>query len=137
MATNLELITDALREINVINEVQTPSAAQGEQCLRKLNRMMEKWKEDGITLGWFAQSDTTDTAPIPDWSELLVTLGLAIRCAPQYGGSITPETAAAFSSSMNTVKRKLINEQLDNADMSHMPIGQGHFDSRYDILNDT
>lgn len=137
MATNLELITDALREINVINEVQTPTGEQGEQSLRKLNRMMEMWKDDDIDVGWFAQSDTTDTAPVPDWAEMAVVLALSVRLAPQYGATLSSETVAALNSALNIVRRKSIKEKMDNADMSHMPIGQGHFDSRYDIQNDT
>jgi len=133
MTTNVTLITDALREINVINEVQAPSSEQGSQCLSKLNRMMEVWKEEDIDLGWFAQTDPEATAPIPDWSETLVILGLAIRCAPQYGATITPETAAAYRSVRNTVLSRLINNKLDGADMTHMPGGNR---GRYDIQND-
>ncbi|MFM2115592.1 MAG: hypothetical protein RI908_1333, partial [Actinomycetota bacterium] len=41
MATNLEIITDALRELNVISEIDTPSAEQGAHALRKLNDLLE------------------------------------------------------------------------------------------------
>ena len=135
MTTNVTIIGDALREINVINEVQSPSSEQGSQALRKLNQMMELWKEDGVDIGWFRQSSTTDTAPIPEWAEMPVTMGLCVVLAPQYGRSISAETAAKVNASMNTMKRKLIKEQMDNADMSHMPSGSKN--GAWDINTDT
>ena len=137
MTTNNQLITRAYREINVINEVQSPSAEQSDQALTKLNGFMELWKEDNVDPGWFKQTDLTATAPIPDWMEEGVMLTLAARLCPQYGASLSVEAAAALDSFKRTIVRKGIKERLDNADMSHMPIGQGHFDSRYDIQNDT
>ena len=44
MATNSEIITDALREINVISEVDSASAEQGSTGLTKLNRMIALWR---------------------------------------------------------------------------------------------
>jgi len=137
MATNLELITDALREINVINEVQTPTAEQGTQALRKLNQMLEEWKEDSLDLKWYKQSSTAATAPIPDFAETAVIMGLAIYCAPQYGASISVETAAKADNSITILRRKLITEKLDNADMTHLPIGSGHVVGTYDITTDS
>lgn len=138
MTTNIEIIEDALREINVISEVDTASAEQGEFALRKLNQMMAIWTEDRDmgNLGWFAQSATTDTAPLPRYAEMAVTTGLAIALAPKYGASVSPELAAVAASTYQTLLRKCITEKLDNTDMSHMPVGSGHFNGRYDIEND-
>ena len=66
--TNTQVITRALREINVINEVQAPTAEQGAQALSKLNSLMEAWKEDSLDVGYFEQSTTSDTCPIPDYA---------------------------------------------------------------------
>ena len=51
MSTNLQIITDALRSINVIDETETPSAEQGSHCLRQMNQMLAEWAVDGIVLG--------------------------------------------------------------------------------------
>jgi hypothetical protein len=37
---------------------------------------------------------------------------------------------------LELLRRKAINEELDNADMSHLPEGSGHNGSRYDINED-
>ena len=131
--TNSQLITDALREINVINEVDTLSPEKGAECLRKLNQMMESFKESSVNLGYFKQTDTTADCPIPDWAELGITIALAVAVASKYGASVSAETAAVGSGEMGMIRRKLISEKLDNTDMTHMPIGQGHYGHGYDI----
>ena len=136
MPTTLDIIEDALREINVISEVDSASAEQGSYALRKLNQMMALWEERDIdNLGWYAQPDTTGTIPIPDYAELAVTTALAVAIAPKYGATVSPELAAVASSAFSTVQRKSISEKLTNADMSHMPLGDGHY--RYDIETDS
>lgn len=137
MSTNLEIIEDALRDINVLSEVDNASAEQGAYALRKLNQMMELWKEQSIDVGWYAQTATTDDIPVPDWMEGAVTAGLAIACAPKYGATVSRELGVIADNAISTVKRKLISEGLQNRDMSHMPIGSGHYGRGYDITSDT
>ncbi len=133
MTTNLVIIEDALRDINVISEIDTASSEQGAFCLRRLNQMMEIWKEQDIDIGWFAQTSTTDTIPIPDWAELGVTSVLAIACAPNYGASISAELAAIADVAASTILRKSLVEKQENADMSHLPQGAGR-GVRHNIL---
>ncbi len=135
MTTNLVIIEDALRDINVIAENDSASAEQGSYCLRKLNQMMEAWKEDGIDIGWFAQSSTTDTIPIPDWAELGVTATLSIVVAPNYGATVSPELIAVADSAAGMILRKSLVENMVGLDMSHMPPGAGR--QRHRILTDS
>lgn len=135
--TNLEVIDAALREINVISETENASAEQGKFALMRLNQMMESWREDGINnLGFFPQPDTTGNCPIADHAESAVIYGLAASCASKYGASVSIELAANLGGAYGIVLRKAISEALDNTDMSHLPIGQGHFGTRYDITTD-
>lgn len=133
MTTNITIIEDALRDINVISEIDTASAEQGSFCLRRLNQMMELWKEQDIDIGWFAQSSTADTIPIPDWAELGVTSSLAIACAPTYSASISIELAAIADVAVSVILRKSLSEKQENADMSHLPVGAGR-GIRHNIL---
>ena len=135
MTTNIQLIEGALREINVISEIDSASAEQGSYGLRKLNQLMEFWKGESIDLKWFAQTSTTATAPVPDWAEIAVESALAILMAPKYGATVSPELAAIADNAVSGVRRKLISEQLDNADMSHLPRGSGR--AGYNILTDS
>jgi hypothetical protein len=138
MSTNLELINRALREINVIAENENASSEQGSQCLVKLNNMMEIWKEIGIDLGWFKQTATSGTAPIPDYAEMAVVSSLAILCAPQYGASVSLELAGVADRTYRQLLGKAQREALDNVDMTHMPSGSGKYRTGkvYDIYSD-
>lgn len=137
MTTNIQLIEGALRDLNVISEVDSASAEQGSYGLRKLNQLMEFWKGESIDVGWFAQTSTTATAPIPDWMEMAVEAALAVLIAPKYGATVSPELAVIADNAVSAVRRKLISEDLDNADMSHLPRGLGRFGKGFDILRDS
>ena len=140
MSTNLELINRALREINVIAENENASSEQGSQCLVKLNNMLALWKENGIDFGWFNQSSTSGTAPVPDYAELAVVSSLAIICAPQYGATVSLELAGVADRSYRMLLSKSQREALDNVDMNHMPVGSGKYSSDgkfYDINTDS
>lgn len=122
---NLDLISDALRALNVINEVETASAEQASLCLREMNQMLSGWAVDGITLGYFAQSDTSATCPVPDWAEAGVKYQLALKVAHYFGASISIETAAAAVEGMDRILRTVMNLKLEGVDMSHLPMGSG------------
>ncbi len=134
MSTNLNIIEDALRDINVISEVDSASPEQGKFGLRKLNQIMEALKESDVDFGWFGASATTDTAPIPDWAELGITAALSIAMAPKYGASVSAELVAVGASSMNMIKRKGLAGKSNNADMTHLPAGAGNNFGTQNIL---
>lgn len=125
MATNLEIITDALRELNVISEIATPSAEQGAHGLRKLNELLEAATEDGIDLGYYAQTSTTDDCPIPKWSERGVKAKLALELSTVYGGGITPELIAKIDDAWGQVVRKTAVEKMRPMDLN-ISLGEGH-----------
>ena len=126
MTTNLEVIGDALRELGVLSETETASAEQGLHGLRKLNEMMEAWTEDGIQLGYFAQSATTDTCPVPAWALRAVKACLAPELAPTYGATISPVLAVKINDAYLALLRKVLVEGMEPADMSGMPQGSGY-----------
>ncbi len=123
--SNVTLIGDALRSINVISESEEPSPEQGAYCLRQLNQMLATWEVDHIPLGYFSQSDTSGTCPIPEWAEQGVTYKLAIRIAGHYGAEPTPSVLEAADSGHMTILRTVMNLQLEGADMRHLPAGSG------------
>lgn len=134
MSTNLQIITDCLRALNVIDETETPSAEQGAHCLRQMNQMLATWKDaDGIDLGYFSQTSTAATCPIPEWAETGVYGKLALRVAKQFGASVSVETAALADEGYSTILRTLVNQAREISDMSHLPRGSGRFGAGFDI----
>lgn len=134
MATNSEVIGDALKELNVIAETQSPSPEQGAHGLRKLNELLEAWTEDGIELGYYAQTLTTADCPIPLWAVRAVKLCLAPELATHYGASVSTELAVKINDAYSSLLRKSVVEKLEPADMSHLPQGSG-FGSWTDIAS--
>jgi len=137
MATNLGIIEDALRELNVISEIDSASAEQGAHSLRALNRMLEAWTENGIDLGYFKQSSTADTIPIPEWAEDGVIAKLAVRIAPLYGATVSPELAVAATDSYRMIMRKSIVDKGQVSDMRYQPAGEGKYRTGGRILTET
>lgn len=83
--TALEMIADALRLVNVIDEVKQPSAEQGVNGLRSMNQLLADWERDGIRLGWHVIASTNETLPLAAEDERGVKYNLAVEFAGEYG----------------------------------------------------
>lgn len=131
--TALDLITDALRDIGVISEIETPSAEQGAAGVRKLNELMASLAEDGIDLGFAPISATTDTVVIPDGHMSAIKALLAVKCAPMYAGSEVPPLMTAFADAgyNRLLKQALI---LENTAVSLSHVSHGVGSSPFNIL---
>ena len=132
MSTNAEIIGDALGLLNVLAEGESVSAEQGAHALRVLNQMLAAWAADDIAIGYFAQSDTADTCPIPDWAEEGVGGKLALALAAHYRTPPSPFAIAVADEGYSLILRTLMNQRQVGADLSHLGSGNG----RYDILTD-
>ena len=85
MTTAIELITDSLRLVNVIDQNDAPTAEMGESALRSLNALMRDWEEDGIRLGWVTVDDQDDTLALAEKDERAVKFNFAVELAGEYG----------------------------------------------------
>lgn len=133
MSTNTEIITDALRLLKVLAEGETPSAEQASDALRRMNQMLATWEVDGVVLGYFAQSDSTTTCPVPDWAEKGVMGMLAIELAPEYGAQISQEAAKVADDGYSLILRRVMTLAMKGADMSHLGAGVWRFNILTDV----
>lgn len=124
--TNIDVITRALRRINLNPEGVTPTAEQQADCLAELNSMLAKWEEDGIYLQWFAQTSASDDFPLPEYTQQGVIGHLAMRMAPVYSISLTPELVLYAEDGYQTISRKAMNRDLPRSDLSHLPRGASY-----------
>jgi hypothetical protein len=118
--TVIELITDALQEVNVIDANQAPSAEQGVKTLRRLNQMMMQWQLDGIRLGYYPQTDMDATVPIDISDELGVTLNLAVSIAPSYGIEIIESLRMQATTYYDALAKQAL--QYFESDMTQLPM---------------
>lgn len=121
--TNIQIITRALRKINVNPEGVTPTAEQTEDCLAELNTMMAKWEEDDVFLQYFAQTSASDTFPCQEYTHQGVIGMLALRVAPNYSVAASQEAIDYARDGWDTILRKAMNKQLPRSDLSHLPHG--------------
>ena len=83
--TCIEMVTDALRLVNVLDMNQVPSAEQGESARRSLNEMMADWEVDGIRLGWLPANVMGDTLTLAEENIRGVKYCFACELAGGYG----------------------------------------------------
>lgn len=134
MTTNVTIIGDALRLLGVIAESQSVSSNQGSHALRVLNQMLEAWIESEIDLGWYEQTSTSDTAPLPKWAERGVTSKLAQALQPTYpASSLAPAVFDDDTNGYGLILREAIKSAMKEADASHLPVGSGHLGYYDDI----
>jgi hypothetical protein len=108
--TASQLITDALRLLNVIREIETPSAEQQAQCIRALNEMMALWEADGNQLGYIPVGTVTDKLTVPDGAILGIKSSLAIVIAPFFGASVSQELVASAKMGMQVIEKLTAKE---------------------------
>lgn len=125
MISNVNLIAGALRDLGVIAETETPSAEQGATGLTNLNQMLFAWEVQDIDLGYFTQSSTSDTCPIPEYSEQGVQASLALKLAPIYGATVSAELLAKQVEGMRVINNVAMNEKLRPV-RTDRPLGSGH-----------
>ena len=90
----LEIVTDALRGIGVISEIDTPSAEQGQDGVRRLNELMASLVEDGIDLGWVPVEDTADAVVLPAGEVRSIKALLGVNMASIYGAEVPQQVAS-------------------------------------------
>lgn len=133
--TPLDLITDALRRLNVISEIDTPSAEQGSHALAHLNDMFAEMLADDIDLGWNPKPLTTSTCVLPAEHVNTIKAMLALRLVDTYGATAPQGTVIEATKGYNRLQRQgLLGIRLPT-DLSNIARGEGQ-GFRSNILTD-
>lgn len=127
MSTNQQIIDRALREIGVVEGGSSADATDSADTLTDLNGMMAQWRKSSMDLDFFPQDDLTATCPVPDWAEEAVVSNLAVKAAVTFRANVTQALGMKAHDGKNLVGRTLINLNLEQADMTHMPQGEGQY----------
>lgn len=127
MITVQAVIDKALGDLGVIEYSDTADATDSADALVDLNGMMAEWKVSSMDLDYFPQDDLTATMPIPDWAESAVKSNLAIKCSTTFRTLVPQNVYDEARDGKNLVVRTLLNLNLGQADMRHLPQGEGRF----------
>jgi hypothetical protein len=107
--TVLQVVTDAYRRSNIVDQISVPSAEQGAVGLSLLNDMLADMAADGVRLGWFPQTSLTNQAPLKDMDLRPVKWLLAAEIMSFFGITPTPIQTAEITSANNKLAKRAIN----------------------------
>lgn len=129
--TKRDIIGQAFAEIGLATYTFDLQPEQWEGALRRLDAMIAQWENKGIRLAWplpvsFANSSLDEDSNAPDTALEALYLNLAVRIAPGYGKTPSPDTKALASTTYKTLLAKAaqpIPMQIDNM---AVPAGAGY-----------
>lgn len=129
MATVTEVVSGALRLLEVKTAESAITPVEVNEGLEALNDMMNEWNVDGINVGYETLDDADD--------ELFVTLGalgaikanLAVYIAPEYGRIATDELIRRAIRSKRSLRASIPLNASQYPDS--LPIGSGNEDNTF------
>lgn len=133
MATNSDVVREALSIIGVLAEVDSLSAEQGVNGLSVMNDMLLEWDADDIDTGYFPQTDINAESPIYSDALSTVKFSLAVYLSSYYGLEPRSAVVAIATSGYKRLLRDSIVAKMKEADMTNMPLGSA-WARRYNIL---
>lgn len=134
--TKRQFVTAAFEEIGLADYVFDLQPEQLEGALRRLDAMIAEWNAQGVRLGYAMpsspqDSDLDEPTLVPDSAWEAIIANLAVRIAPGYGKTVSPDTKAIAKNAYNVLLQRAtfpLEKQLPET----MPIGQGNKPWRWD-----
>lgn len=126
MATNRDIITTALRIINIIDENQPATSELAAEGLEAMNDLLADWDADGIELGYFPQTNLSATSPLEDKDLRAIKYNLALEIAGRKNTAISPANIAIASVAKERLE-KGTTEIFENS-FDHLPSTRRVFD---------
>jgi hypothetical protein len=134
--TKRDIVEQAFEEIGLASYVFDLQPQQLDSALRRLDAMMATWNAKGIRLGYPlpsspADSDLDQDTGVPDNAIEAMVLNLAVRVAPGFGKTVSPDTKGNAKRAYNEIVANSampIEMQLGN---QTIPAGAGNKGWRY------
>ncbi len=114
----IELITDVLRDLGVIDAYQDPSSEDATLCLRSLNALMLTMKADTIDLGYYSLTDVNDELPLSEQDCASIRPIFAMALTVSYPSAEVPQTLPFMAA--NSHSRLLLNAVMSNAQPANL-----------------
>lgn len=120
----------AFEELGLGSYVFDLSPDQLESALRRLDAMIAGWSSNGIRISYPLPDNPQDSdidvpSGVPDWCNEAIFLNLAVRLAPQYGKSVTPDTKMLADMSYNNMTNQTSYPTPERVMPGFFPRGAG------------
>lgn len=130
MPTKRDIISMAFEEIGLAAYVFDLQPQQIDGALRRLDAMMASWNNKGIRLGYRLPgspnaSDPDEPLDVPDAAIEAMGLNLAIRIAPGYGKTVSPDTKATARAAYSQLIAQFAKPIAMQQDRYASPAGAG------------
>jgi len=134
--TKRQFVTSAFEEIGLADYVFDLSPEQLESALRRLDAMIAEWNAKGIRLSYPLPSSPQDSdldqeTFVPDAAYEAVITNLAVRIAPGYGKTVSPDTKMVAKGAYDTLLQRA-TFPLEQQFPDTMPSGAGNKPWWYD-----
>lgn len=121
--TVADFITDVLRQLAIISEIETPSAEQGQDAVTKLNDLMASLEVDGVSFGYNPKATSAEDIVLPDGHKSAVKAMLGAALAEGYGIPVPPLMAAMANAGYQRLLRQSLQQSMRKA-YTDAPSGQ-------------
>jgi len=106
-----QFVEGAFEELGLAAYIFDISPEELNRAMRRLDSMMAEWNGKGIRLGYPIpgspqDSDLDEPSGVPDSANEAIVSNLAIRTAPTYGKTVSPETRSTAKMAYNTVLQR-------------------------------
>ncbi len=110
--TKRDIVKQAFAEIGRSEYDFDASPEDTQHALRVLDSMAATWAMQGLRIGYAGGDgfgDIDASVEVPEFAHEALYLSLAVRIAPSFGKSASPDTKAAAKEARNGVLSRLIN----------------------------
>lgn len=134
MSRNRDVVTAALRMLQVLDSTETASNEDAQQGLQQMNDMFALLAGDGADLGWPPQDNLSDDFPMDATVEAQTKPLLALHLHAFYPSVNLPEIVPIQARrALSQIQRTIVLQNLEEADLRNIPLGEANF-GRENIL---
>lgn len=106
--TKRQFCETALEEIGIMSDTLESAPELLESARKRLDAMMAEWNGRGIRIGYPlagdpGSGDLDDVTGVPDAANEAIYSALAVRLAPSYGKTVSPDTKATAARGYQTI----------------------------------
>lgn len=107
--TKRQFVAEAFREIGLPLYVFSIKPEQMQGALTALDALVASWQGVALRIGYPinqmpGEIDPDTETGVPDWCNLALYTGLAIRIAPGYGKTVSPDTKSAHAAALEGIQ---------------------------------
>lgn len=126
-----DIVDQAFEEIGLAGYAFDLQPQQMNKALQSLDNMMATWNGKGLRLGYALSSGPTSSdldqdSGLPDRAIEAVVLSLAVRLAPGFGKTVSPDTKRSASQAYKQLMSQAAKPIEMQLDVSAVPKGAGH-----------